>query len=83
MKLPSGLVISYGGPSAYVVNMTTMRHVMDWAGFTGDDLTSDKTTGGTLALLLGVMQATPPRMLALVGDGDALAVIQTCRNKHT
>jgi hypothetical protein len=56
---------------------------MDWAGFTGDDLTSDKTTGGTLAMLLGVMQTTPPRMLALVGDGDALAVIQTCRNKHT
>lgn len=56
--------------------MTTMKHVFDWAGFTGDDLASDKSVGGTLALLLGVAQDTHPRALALIEDADAVAVIQ-------
>eukprot|EP00435_Cladocopium_sp_Y103_P031264 s206_g7.t2 len=53
-----------------------MRHVMDWAVFSGDDLSSDKTVGGTLAMLLGVTEATAPRALALVDEADSIAVIQ-------
>ena len=58
-----------------IANMQTMKAVMDWAGFTGDDLTSDKSVRGTLALLLGVTDTTAPRALALVDDADAQAVI--------
>ena len=56
--------------------MKTMKDVIDWAGFTGDDLSSEKTVGGTLAMLLGVTESTAPRSLALVDEADALAVIQ-------
>ena len=63
--------------------MTTMAKVMEWAGFAGDDLSSDKTTGGTLAMLLGVTADTAPRTLALVDDKDALAVIEKWKAPRT
>ena len=56
--------------------MTTMQSILDWAGFAGDDLASDRSVGGTLCGLLGIKGDSHPRSLALVDDGDALGVIQ-------
>ena len=55
--------------------MKTMKDVFDWAGFTGDDLTSDQTVGGTLAKLLGVDGTEHPRIMALIEDSDFVAMI--------
>ena len=61
---------------AELATMTSMKPILDWAGFQGEDLTSDKTVGGTLCMLLGIKGDSHPRSLALVDDADALGVIQ-------
>ena len=55
--------------------MTSMQAVFTWAGFGTEDMACDKTRAGTLALLLGIKPGTHPRVLGLLEEADALAVI--------
>ena len=55
--------------------MISMQAVFTWAGFGTEDMTSDKTRAGTLALLLGIKPDTHPRVMCLLEEADALTVI--------
>lgn len=57
--------------------LTDMEKVFAWCGLGGEDMASDKTRAGTLALLFGVKSTDPPRTLALVDDGDVGALLNT------
>ena len=55
--------------------MTTMQAVFTWAGFGTEDMTTDKTRAGSLALLLGIKPDAHPRVLGLMDETDAMAVV--------
>ena len=55
--------------------MTSMQAVFTWAGFGTEDMTTDKTKAGTLALLLGIKPDTHPRVLALLDEADSMTVV--------
>ena len=57
-------------------NFTDISKVLDWAGFSGEDYTSEQTPSGTLLQLLGIRPTDHPRVLALIEHADAVAVIQ-------
>ena len=58
-----------------LATMLTMVDTFKWAGFGDDDLSSDKTTGGTLALLLGVKPDDHPRVMSMVEDSELTVIL--------
>lgn len=52
-----------------------MQAVFTWAGFGTEDMTTDKTRAGSLALLLGIKPDAHPRVLGLLEESDAMAVV--------
>lgn len=55
--------------------LTDISKIFKWSGFGNDDLTSEKTLSGTLALLLGVKADQHPKVLGLVSEADVETVL--------